>query len=57
MPLALYKINNFLRETISNHSLSVLWNVKVQHEHKVLFCGNNTNSIKQRQQQQQQQNI
>lgn len=57
MPLALYKINNFLRETISNHSLSVLWNVKVQHEHKVLFCGNNTNSIKQRKQQQQQQNI
>ena len=46
--LALYKINNLLRETISNHS-SVLWNVKVQHEHKVLFSGNNTNSIKQQQ--------
>lgn len=50
MPLALYKINNLLRETISNHS-SVRWKVKVQHEHKVLFCGSNTNSIKQQQQQ------
>ena len=46
MPLVLYKVNNLLRKTISNHS-SVLWNVKVQNEHKVLFCGNNTNSIKQ----------